>query len=116
MFLVKRPTSALISISSSPKLNLVVVDGGSLIFPSDSDPDHHRKFTANIIFVKDGTFEAGTEDEPYTSKLTITMTGTKESPAIPTYGNKVIGVRGGSIDIHGVKRDYTWTSLDSTAS
>ena len=52
----------LVDIDKSPKLNLVVVDGGSLIFPSDdANPDHHREFDATYIMVNNGTLEIGTE-------------------------------------------------------
>ena len=60
--------------------------------------------------------EVGTEDFPYTSKITITMHGTKESPEIPTYGNKCIAVRNGQLELHGNKRTPTWTSLAKTAA
>lgn len=67
--------SLLVDIDESPKLNLVLVDGGSLIFPSDPDPNHQRTFHAKNIFIRNGVFEAGTELEPYSSKLTITLHG-----------------------------------------
>lgn len=60
--------------------------------------------------------EVGTEDYPYTSKMIITMHGTRSSPELPIYGNKVIAVRNGILDMHGVTRSPTWTSLDTTAS
>lgn len=59
--------------------------------------------------------EVGTEEFPYTSKLTITMHSNKQSPEIPIYGNKVIGVRNGILDMHGVKREPAWTMLEATA-
>ena len=43
------------------------------------------------------------------------MHGTVADPYIPVYGNKVIGVRYGVLDFHGVKRVPTWATLDSTA-
>ena len=45
--------------------------------------------------------EIGTEEFPYTSKLTITMHGDEYTPALPIYGNKVIAVRNGILDMHG---------------
>ncbi len=42
------------------------------------------------------------------------MHSNKESPEIPIYGNKVIGVRNGILDMHGVPRNPTWTELDTT--
>lgn len=59
--------------------------------------------------------EVGTEDEPYLSKLTITMHGTERDPYLPTYGNKVIAVRYGQLEMHGKPRSVTWTDLKMTA-
>lgn len=42
------------------------------------------------------------------------MHGDRETLRIPTYGNKVIGVRNGILDLHGVERDVTWTQLSQT--
>jgi len=58
--------------------------------------------------------EIGTEAEPYTSKMTLTLHGSKYEPYIPKYGNKCIGVRFSTLDIHGVPRTPTWTTLEST--
>lgn len=65
--------------------------------------------------VRNGYFEAGTEQFPYTSKLTITMHSNVRDPYLPIYGNKVIGVRFGTIDLHGKPRLKVWTSLETTA-
>ena len=67
----------LVDIDASPLLNMVLVDGGSIVFPSDDDASHERTFDAKIIMVNKGAFEAGTEDAPYASKLTITLHGAK---------------------------------------
>jgi hypothetical protein len=95
-------------------LNAIVVEG-ALIFVSDSDPNHERFFDARYIFVTGGLMEVGTEEFPYTSKLTITMHGTVYDPYLPIYGNKVIAVRYGTLDLHGVKRTPTWTLMETTA-
>jgi hypothetical protein len=101
----------LVDVDRTPMLNLVLVEG-SIIFAPDSDPNHERFFDANFIFVRNGDMEVGTEEFPYTSKITITMHGSVSDPYIPIYGNKVIGVRHGNLDMHGVKREPTWTVLD----
>jgi hypothetical protein len=44
------------------------------------------------------------------------MYGKKYDPYMPIYGNKCIGVRFSTIDIHGVKRVPTWTELETTAT
>jgi hypothetical protein len=58
--------------------------------------------------------ELGTADFPYTSRLTITMSSTIDSPYIPIYGNKCIGLRHGILDMHGVAKTPTWTVMEST--
>jgi hypothetical protein len=58
--------------------------------------------------------EVGTEQFPYTSKITITMHGSITDPYIPIFGNKCIGLRFGTLDMHGVERTPTWTFLEST--
>lgn len=65
--------------------------------------------------INNGTMIVGTEEHPYTSKLTITMYGTKYDPAVPIYGKKSIGVRFSTLDMHGVPR-ISWTELESTIS
>jgi hypothetical protein len=59
--------------------------------------------------------EVGTEVNPYTSKITITMHGNVSTPAIPVYGNKNIAVRRGELHLVGKERKVTWTLLDKTA-
>lgn len=59
--------------------------------------------------------EVGTEVNPYTSKITITMHGDVTTPAIPVYGNKNIAVRRGELHLVGIERKVTWTLLDKTA-
>jgi hypothetical protein len=43
------------------------------------------------------------------------MHGDKFSPYLPIYGNKVIGVRFGLLEMHGIPRNITWTRLAQTA-
>ena len=102
-----------VDIDRSPILNAVIVEG-SIIFAPETDPNHERFFDAKYIFVSGGLMEVGTEEFPYTSKITITMHGLLSDPYLPIYGNKVIGVRYGTLDMHGVVRDKTWTVLDQT--
>lgn len=44
------------------------------------------------------------------------MHGDKFSPYLPTYGNKVIGVRFGILEMHGVARTITWTKMKATVA
>lgn len=103
----------IVDIDVSPMLWAVIVEG-SLVFIPDKDENHRRTFDANYIFIKGGVFEVGTSDHRYTSKLTITMHGVRESLQIPVYGNKGIFVRNARFDMHGAMRNVTWTELDTT--
>lgn len=101
----------LVDVDSTPILDAVLVEGSLIFAPHPTDPTHLRTFDAHYIFVDGGYMEVGTEDYPYTSKLIITMHSDRQSPEIPIYGNKVIGVRNGILDLHGVPRTPTWTEL-----
>jgi len=102
-----------VDVDRTPALNLVLV-AGSLILAPDADPTHERFFVANFIVVHGGTMEVGTAEYPYTSKITITMHGHVKDPYIPIYGNKVLAVRWGTLDMHGPVREPTWTQMETT--
>jgi len=96
----------------TPLLQLVTIEG-SLIFTDDFD----QTFEAYYVFVRQGKLTIGTELNPRVNKLEITMHGDRwNTPEIPTYGNKVIAVREGEIDIHGTERSVVWTVLTATAA
>lgn len=59
--------------------------------------------------------KVGTEEEPFMHKATITLHGTVNDPEIPIYGAKVLAVRQGQLDLHGLPRNVTWTRLADTA-
>lgn len=50
----------LVDVDATPILNAVIVEG-SLIFPSNADPNHLRTFDAHYVMVKGGLLEVGTE-------------------------------------------------------
>ena len=105
----------LVDVDSTPVLSFINVEG-SLIFPPDTtDASKQRTFDAHYILVKGGYMEVGTEENRYTSKLTITMHSSKYSPNLPIFGNKVIGVNYGDLEMHGIERPVTWTDLYVTA-
>jgi len=104
----------LVDVDKTAELNAIIVEG-TLIFTPETDANHERYFDARYIFLNGGTMEVGTEEHPYTSKLTITMHGTVYDPYLPIYGNKVIGCRRCHLDMHGVERKPTWTMLETTS-
>ena len=93
-------TNILFDLDSTPTLNLILVEGG-LIFLPEEDPDHLRTFDAHYIFANYGMIQVGTEAYPYTSKIEITLHGEENDPSIPLFGNKVLGIRYGSLDLIG---------------
>ncbi len=44
------------------------------------------------------------------------MHSNRSSPELPIFGNKVIAMYNGLLDIHGIPRNPTWTSLETTAN
>jgi len=110
---IPKGLNLLVDVDKTDELNLIMVEG-SLIFSPDASATHERFFDARYIFLNEGYMEVGTEDFPYTSKITITMHGNITSPYLPIYGNKCIAVRAATLDMHGVTRTPTWTVLDET--
>ena len=104
----------LVDIDSSPILNAIFVEGSLIFAPNETNSQHHRTFDARYIYVQGGRMQVGTEQYPYTSKITITMHGKASDPYLPTYGNKVIGVREGDLEMHGPVRTPTWTTMEKT--
>lgn len=105
---IQKGVNLIMDIPRPPNLQIVIVEG-SLIFLPDADANHHRYFDARYIYVRQGRMEVGTEDHPYTSRITITLHGNIKDPYLPIYGNKVLAVERGSLDLHGVPRAPTWT-------
>ena len=95
---------------SPPKLYLILVEG-TLIFKDMPELDLHAWFIMN----REGRIEAGMPGKPYEGKLTITMYGDRYSKMLPGFGNKGIFTHNGTIDLHGVVRNHTWTFLKTTA-
>jgi hypothetical protein len=105
----------LVDVDSTPVLSAVVVEGSLIFPPHASDESHVRTFDAHYILVRAGYLEAGTEQFPYNSKLIITMHSKRFDPELPVFGNKVIAMYNGILDLHGVPREPTWTMLETTS-
>jgi hypothetical protein len=110
---IPKGMNLLVDIESTPMLSLVNVEG-SLIF----DPAYARSFNAEFVLVKNGYLEIGTEEAPFCGpeSLTITMSGSEfGGSTLPVFGNKVLAVHGGVLEMHGCPRDLAWTMLSETA-
>ncbi|HEV2755151.1 MAG TPA: G8 domain-containing protein [Actinomycetota bacterium] len=60
-----------------------------------------------------GTLRVGKPNKPFRHEAVITLTGADRSEDVMGMGTKVLGVMGGSLDLHG-RRVRTWARLDAT--
>ncbi|HUR95418.1 MAG TPA: G8 domain-containing protein, partial [Gemmatimonadales bacterium] len=93
---------------SPPALSSLTI-AGALVF-TESD----LELTAGWIAVL-GTLRIGTSTAPFEHRATITLTGSPDAPSVMGMGNRVLGVVGGTLDLHGEPR-AGWTRLSSTAA
>lgn len=96
----------------TPVLSFLLIQGGRLIFD-----EKDIELQSNTIMITDGgALQVGTEDQPFQHKAIITLHGHHRSRELPIYGTKVLAVRNGTLDLHGIEVPLTWTRLDSTAA
>ncbi len=96
----------LLDVSPPPLASLTIA--GALVF-DEADVD----LTAGWIAVQ-GTLRVGTSAAPFAHRATITLTGSPDAPPVMGMGNRVLGVVGGTLDLHGEPR-AGWTRLAATA-
>ena len=92
---------------SPPNLAGVFVDG-SLIFARKD-----LELVTRFVMVH-GTLRIGTAKKPFTHRAVITLTGPAADTDVMGMGTKVLGVMGGTLDLHG-RRIKGWTKLAETA-
>ena len=97
---------------STPKLEGIIVEAGTLMFADEADMEIH----AGLIMLNGGKFIAGTEDKPYEHKLTFVMYGEYYGTQTPIAGNKGIVCIECKFSMHGQVRTKTWTMLSATVS
>ena len=95
---------------STPKLNLILVEGTIIFFNTD------LTIQAETILVSKGTFIAGTQAIPFVNKLTFILSGDYSGKQLPEFGNKAIGCYNCHFSIHGKTRAPVWTELSETAA
>jgi len=93
----------------TPELMLLLIEGALIV---EDVPG--ITLSANYIFINSGSFQVGTPAHPFQNQFTLTLHGRRSSPMMPIYGNKVLAVHNGVLDMHGVPRSVTWTSLVQT--
>ncbi|KAK3740701.1 hypothetical protein QZH41_019065 [Actinostola sp. cb2023] len=110
-FVVIKKGQTMLLDMDTPVLKIIVIKGGTFIF---DNKDLHLQ-AEHILITDGGTFRIGTKDSPHQYKATITMHGHVRSKELPVYGAKGIGLREGTLDIHGKHVPITWTRLSQTA-
>lgn len=100
--------SVLLDVSPPPLAGLRV--DGALTFD-----EQDLELKAGWIIVN-GQFEIGTHARPFRHHATITLLGRHPGEDVMGMGEKVLGVMGGSLDLHGEDRGPSWTRLAATAA
>ena len=105
-FIVIPKGKSLLLDQNTPVLKSIVIEGALYL-------DHTKDLTldAEYIFINGGKMHSSTT----TNKHIITLHGTKQSRQLPIFGNKVIAVHNGILQLKGREIETTWTVLDSTA-
>src|SRR6476646_10541739 len=102
------PQDRTIRLDMSPPPLASLTINGALVF-AETD----LELTSGWILVM-GTLRVGTSTQPFQHRATITLAGSSDGPNIMGMGNRVLGVAGGTLDLHGEAR-AGWTRLSSTA-
>jgi len=97
----------------TPVLKGVIIQGGALIFDDEQDVHLQSEY---IVISDNGKLECGTETNPFKHNGKITMHGSLRSIELPIFGAKVIALRNGTLNLHGLPVGVTWTHLQMTAS
>lgn len=105
------PAGQVLLLDMTPNRFFLIIVEGSLIF----DPDHGVDLHAHYVLVRGGTFQVGTETQPYMHKATITLYGDSLSAELPTFGQKVLACYKCTLDLHGKPVLRTWTRLAATS-
>ncbi|CAF3294041.1 unnamed protein product [Rotaria sp. Silwood2] len=96
----------------TPTLKVLVIDNSTLIFDDSQDVALNVEY---IIIVNGGHLQVGTNTEPFQHRAVITMYGHLRSIELPIFGAKVLALREGTLDMHGIPTVQTWAQLGATA-
>lgn len=87
--------------------------GGLQIDGSLRFAERDVSLTSRYVVVH-GALRVGTEKSPFQHRAVITLTGPESEQDLMDMGTKVLGVMGGTLDLHG-RRISGWTRLAATA-
>lgn len=103
------PRGKTVLLDRSVSLRSLQIDG-TLVFEDEKD----LELRSDWIMVH-GKLRIGSEAEPFQHEATITLTNATPNEDVMNMGDKLIGVMGGTLEVHGAKTT-SWTRLTSTAN
>ncbi|XP_078698697.1 fibrocystin-L-like isoform X2 [Branchiostoma floridae x Branchiostoma belcheri] len=112
-FVIVHAGQTLLLDTDTPILRMLLIQGGTLLFHDERNVHLQSEY---ILITDGGTLQVGTEEAPFQHQATITLHGNLRSKELPIYGAKVLGVRQGTLDLHGSPVPVTWTRLAQTAA
>ena len=79
---------------NTPVLKGIIIQSGSLIFDDNQNVEY-------VVITDGGKLQVGTKENPFNHTASITLYGTIASTQLPIYGAKVLGLRNGTLELHG---------------
>ena len=95
---------------SPPPLKIIIIEG-TLIIEDENDITLQSEY----IIIRGGSLKAGSLQTPFAHKLTILLQGKSDSIQLPIFGNKVLAVFDGEIQLIGKTKQWLKASLNKTA-
>lgn len=99
--------------TATPALRGLTIEGALV-----AAPDADVAITSDYVYVKGGRLQIGTASQPFLRNATITLTGsgTADTAATPGFGNKVLALMGGTLELHGRPVTKSWTKLNANVA
>ncbi|XP_072498533.1 fibrocystin isoform X3 [Notamacropus eugenii] len=108
---VESGQTMLLDITTSV-LSMLHIKGGKLMFTGPGPIELH----AHCILVSHGgELQIGSQEEPYHGKALIRLHGNSPSTTFFPYGAKFLAVRNGTLSLHGLMPEVSFTHLQTTA-
>lgn len=106
---LKAGQSLLLDVSPPRLASLSIPKGSALVFQDTAD----LSLDTDWIMVE-GTLAIGSEAQPFRHRAAITLTDAKPGENVMNMGDRLLGVMGGTLELHGEQR-LAWTTLSRTA-
>ncbi|XP_068926682.1 fibrocystin [Petaurus breviceps papuanus] len=108
---VERGQTLLLDITTSI-LSLLHIKGGKLMFTGPGPIELHAHC---ILVTHGGELQIGSQEEPYHGKALISLHGNSPSTTFFPYGAKFLAVKNGTLSLHGLMPEMSFTHLRTAA-